>query len=279
MNYRFTLNMLRVNCKKTKKGKYEIMKLTGNTILITGGTSGIGLAFAERFYKRGNEIIVVGRREEKLREVQEKFPNIQTKVCDVSKEEDRINLFEWAAQQFPNLNVLVNNAGIQQRVDLLNATKDWEYYRNEISINVDGPIHLTMLFTPHLRKQKQASIINVTSGLAVMPGVWVPVYSATKAAMHSFTTTLRHQLAETSIEVVEILPPAVNTDLGGAGLHTFGAPLSDFADTIFNELEKGEHEIGYGGTKERLYAARDEINQGTVMAWQNFLKNNPDFRV
>jgi len=254
------------------------MKMTGNTILITGGASGIGLAFAERFVKRGNEVIIVGRREEKLREVKETYPSIHTKVCDVSKEEERKDLFEWAVKEFPDLNVLVNNAGIQQRVNLLDANENWDYYRNEISINVDGPIHLTMLFTPHLKKQAHGSIINVTSGLAVMTGVWVPVYSATKAALHSFTTSLRHQLAETNVEVIEILPPAVNTDLGGAGLHTFGAPLTDFADTIFGELEKGEVEIGYGGTKERLHATREEIMQGIKGAWQNFLKNNPDFR-
>lgn len=254
------------------------MNLTGNTILITGGASGIGLAFAERFYNKENEIIVVGRREEKLREIKEKFPSFHTKVCDVSKKEERKSLFEWAVSEFPNLNVLVNNAGIQQRVNLLGAKEDWDYYRNEISINVDGPIHLTMLFAPHLAKQKQAAIINVTSGLAIMPGAWVPVYSATKAALHSFTASLRLQLADTSVEVIEILPPAVNTDLGGVGLHTFGAPLGDFADTIFTGLERGEDEIGYGGTKERLYGTREENVEGTKRAWENFLKNNPDFK-
>ncbi|MCM3726920.1 SDR family NAD(P)-dependent oxidoreductase [Neobacillus cucumis] len=254
------------------------MKMTGNTILITGGASGIGFAFAERFLESGNEVIIVGRREDKLREVKERFPAIHTKVCDVSKQDERISLFEWTTKEFPQLNVLVNNAGIQQRVNLLNAKEDWDYYRNEISINVDGPIHLTMLFTPHLEKQAKAAILNVTSGLAVMTGVWVPVYSATKAALHSFTTSLRHQLEETNIEVIEILPPAVNTDLGGAGLHTFGAPLTDFADTIFAELEKGEVEIGYGGTKERLQATREEIMHGIKGAWKNFLKNNPSFR-
>ncbi|TWE08328.1 short subunit dehydrogenase [Neobacillus bataviensis] len=120
------------------------MKMTGNTILITGGASGIGFAFAERFLERGNEVIIVGRREEKLREVKERFPSIHTKVCDVSKQDERISLFEWATKEFPQLNVIVNNAGIQQRINLLNAKEDWDYYRNEISINVDGPIHLTL---------------------------------------------------------------------------------------------------------------------------------------
>jgi uncharacterized oxidoreductase len=255
------------------------MNMSGNTILITGGASGIGLAFAERFLKRGNEVIVVGRREDKLQEAKEKFPNLHTRVCDVANEDDRKSLFEWATSEFPQLNMVVNNAGIQQRVNLQNASNDWDYYKNEISINVDGPIHLSMLFIPHLRNQRDAAIINISSGLAIMPGVWVPVYSATKAAIHSFTISLRHQLENTSIKVIEVFPPAVNTDLGGAGLHTFGAPLDDFADTIFKGFEKGDLEIGYGGTEQRLYAPREEINQGTKKAWEGFLKNNPDFQI
>lgn len=146
------------------------------------------------------------------------------------------------------------------------------------SINIEGPIHLSMLFIPHLTKQKRAAIINVTSCLAVQPGVWVPIYSATKAAMHSFTLTLRHQLESTDIEVIEVLTPAVNTDLGGVGLHTFGATLNDFAGRIFEGFKSGRLEIGYGGTEQRLSASREEIEHGIKMAWQNFLKNNPEFR-
>ncbi|HWL11618.1 MAG TPA: SDR family NAD(P)-dependent oxidoreductase [Ureibacillus sp.] len=253
------------------------MKLTGNTILITGGASGIGLAFAEQFLKEGNTVIVVGRREEKLAEAKEKFPSLHTRVCDVAKEEERIQLYEWAVKEFPELNVVVNNAGIQQRVNLLNAQNDWNYYQNELAINVEGPIHLSMLFIPHLVKQERATILNITSGLAIQPGVWVPIYSATKAAMHSFTITLREQLENTSVEVVEVLPPAVNTDLGGAGLHTFGAPLNDFIASIFDGLREKKLEIGYGGTEERLTASKEVIEQGVKNAWQNFLNNNPDF--
>lgn len=253
------------------------MKMTGNTILITGGASGIGIAFAERFLNRGNEVIVVGRREEKLKEAKEKFPALHTRVCDVANENDRKALAEWVISEFPPLNMLVNNAGIQQRVNLQNADRDWEYYRNELAINVDGPIHLSMLLIPHLKKQNESAIINVTSGLAIMTGVWVPVYSATKAAMHSFTISLRHQLEQTNVEVIEVLPPAVNTDLGGVGLHTFGAPLNDFADSIFEGFEKGKYEIGFGGTEERLTASREEINKGIKGAWEGFNKNNPNF--
>lgn len=253
------------------------MKLFGNTILITGGASGIGLAFAEQFLKEGNEVIIVGRTEEKLAKAKEKYPKLHTRVCDVSLEQDRIQLYEWVKAEFPQLNVLINNAGIQQRVNLMNAQNDWKYYQNEIAINVEGPIHLTMLLVPYFMKQKNAAIINITSGLAVQPGIWVPIYSATKAAMHSFTLTLREQLVNTSIEVVEVLPPAVNTDLGGVDLHTFGAPLKDFIIGIFNGLRDEEMEIGYGGTEKRLTASKEEIQKGMKNAWENFLKNNPDF--
>jgi len=105
----------------------------------------------------------------------------------------------------------------------------------------------------------------------------VPIYSATKAALRSFTISLRHQLEETNTEVIEILPPAVNTDLGGPGLHTFGAPLDDFAHSIFEELKKGKIEIGYGDSAKRLQASKEEIEKATAQAWRGFLKNNPEF--
>jgi uncharacterized oxidoreductase len=254
------------------------MKMSGNTILITGGASGIGLAFAERFLARGNEVIIVGRRADKLQEAKDKFPALHTKVFDVSQESERTELFQWVTSEFPQVNVLVNNAGIQQRVNLKTAAeKPWDYHRNELSINVDGPIHLAMLFIPHFMNLAESAIINVSSGLAVMTGVWVPVYSATKAALHSFSVSMRHQLADTGVEVIEVFPPAVNTDLGGVGLHTFGAPLIEFADSIFQDLENGHLEIGFGGTLDRLNASREEINQGIKRAWEGFRNNNPDF--
>jgi uncharacterized oxidoreductase len=179
--------------------------------------------------------------------------------------------------RFPKLNVIVNNAGIQQRVNLLHMNEEWQYYEKELMSNVSAPIHLTSLLVPHFVQQERAAVINVTSGLSLTPGAWVPIYSATKAALRSFTISLRHQLEETNTEVIEILPPAVNTDLGGAGLHTFGAPLDDFADSIFEELKKGKIEIGYGDSAKRLHASKEEIEKATAQAWNGFLKNNPEF--
>ncbi|MEF7638578.1 SDR family oxidoreductase [Bacillus thuringiensis] len=253
------------------------MILSGNTILITGGSTGIGLALAERFLKENNKVIIVGRREEKLSAAKKKFPQIYTRVCDVSNELERQALVKWTHNKFPDLNVLINNAGIQQRINLLRPIDNWDDYRNEVSINMDAPIHLSILFIPHLMKKKNATIINVSSGLAITPGAWVPVYSATKAGLHSFTTSLRLQLSKTNINVIEIFPPAVNTDLGGAGLHDFGVPLDEFTNAVFKGVRNGDIEIGYAGTENRLCATRDEIVQQTKQMWETLLTNDPTF--
>ncbi|MGZ7445478.1 SDR family oxidoreductase [Paenibacillus sp. TH7-28] len=241
------------------------MKLSGNTILITGGSTGIGLAFAERFIKAGNTVIVCGRRERALEDAKEKFPNLITHVCDLNMESERVALFDWVTANYPEVNVLVNNAGIQQRFNVLkaDAKNNSSYFNQEILTNVEAPFHLSMLFAPFFAAKEAAAIINVTSGLAFTPFVIAPIYSATKAALHSFTLSLRHQLSDTSVEVIEVAPPAVNTDLGGAGLHVQGEPLDAFTEGIFKGLEEGKQEIGYGTSVNRLRMSRDEIDEYT----------------
>lgn len=245
-------------------GKEELkMKLSGNTILITGGSSGIGFAFAERFIKAGNKVIVCGRRENALQNAKDKIPSLITRVNDLDVESERAALFDWVTAHYPEVNVLVNNAGIQQRFHTLkaDAKNDWSSYRKEITTNLEAPIHLSMLFAPFFATKEEAAIINVTSGLAFTPLAIAPIYSATKAALHSFTMSLRHQLSDTPVEVIEVAPPAVNTDLGGAGLHTHGEPLDAFADGIFKGLEEGIQEIGYGTSVNRLRMSRDEVDE------------------
>ncbi|REE78687.1 putative oxidoreductase [Paenibacillus taihuensis] len=239
------------------------MKLTGNTILITGGGAGIGLAFAERFMKAGNTVIVTGRREHVLQSAQEKLPGLITHASDLNTESERAALFDWVTSNYPDVNVLVNNAGIQQRFHVLksDAKQDWAYFNQELTTNIEAPFHLAMLFAPYFAGKEAAAIINVTSGLAFTPLAIAPIYSATKAALHSFTVSLRHQLAGTSVEVIEVAPPAVNTDLGGTGLHVHGEPLDAFADGIFNGLEEGKEEIGYGTSVNRLRMSRDEVDE------------------
>jgi uncharacterized oxidoreductase len=234
------------------------MELTGNTILVTGGASGIGLALAKRFLKRGNEVIICGRRQDKLDEARESSPGFVTRVCDVADAGQRAELASWAAEEYPQLNVLVNNAGIQRSVDLTTLDEDWEKTRSEINTNLDAPIHLSRLFYPQLSSQQRSAILNVTSGLSFVPLANVPVYCATKAALHSFTMSLRWQLKATPIEVIEIIPPAVDTDLQAPGLHTFGVNVDEFADAIFGGLEEGPSEIGYG-TAEMARTASAEV--------------------
>ena len=248
------------------------MMLSGNTVLISGGASGIGLALAERFLQAGNEVIVCGRRPDKLREAKQRFPQLHTKVCDVASEADRTALYDWVSVEFPALNILVNNAGIQQRINLLNAGNEWTYYRQELAVNLEAPIHLSTIFVPHLLRQQQAHIVNVTSGLAFTPPAWVPVYGATKAGLHSFTVSLRLQLADTNIGVIEVFPPAVNTDLGGVGLHTFGAPVDDFAQAVFKGFETGDLEIGYGTSLNAIRATRDDIDKIVLQNWTRMKK-------
>ncbi|HRH39653.1 MAG TPA: SDR family NAD(P)-dependent oxidoreductase [Flavobacteriales bacterium] len=226
------------------------MQLTNNKILITGGGSGIGLALAERFAQLGNTIIVCGRRADALQEAAERIPGAITKVCDLSNEEQRIFLRDWVAAEHPDLNVLVNNAGIQQwmKVDDDNF---YERTKAELAINIEAPVHLAHLF---MVLPKLKTIMNVSSGLAFSPLAKTPVYSATKAFIRSFTLSLRHLLKDRDIEVIEVIPPALNTDLGGKGLHDQAPPVSAFLDAIFPQLEAGQDEVAFAFSEERLNA-------------------------
>ena len=229
------------------------MKLTGNKILITGGGSGIGYAMAERFVGEGNTVIICGRRESALSEAKEKLPSIITRQCDLSTEEGRVKLYEWISNEHSDLNVLVNNAGIQNWM----AIDDEEFYRrakDEITTNVEAPIHLTSLF---LGLKSLDTIMNVTSGLAFVPLTKTPVYSATKAFFHSFTTSLEFLLKSRHIEVIEIIPPALNTDLGGKGLHDWAPPVGEFIDAIFAQLEQGKTALTFGFTEAMSQAGHE----------------------
>ena len=188
------------------------MKTTGNTILITGGATGIGLSMAAAFLQAGNRVIVCGRRETKLHEAKRQLPALETEVCDVADPEDRQMLYEWTTSRFPDLNVLINNAGVQNPIDFLNEPAAISY-DDEIAINFDAPVRLAALFIPHFIRRPEAAIINVSSGLAFAPLAIMPVYCATKAALHSFSMSLRHQLKDTCIRVVEVVPPMVDTEL------------------------------------------------------------------
>jgi uncharacterized oxidoreductase len=232
------------------------MKLSNNKILITGGASGIGLGLTERFIQQNNTVIICGRREAKLKEVKDKFPSVITKVCDLSVEADRVELYNWVSENHSDLNVLVNNAGIQNWMNI----SDSDFYSktiNEININVLAPIHLTTQF---INLKNLNAIINVTSGLAFVQLSKVPVYCATKAFFHSFTLSLRHILKSKNIEVIEMIPPALNTDLGGKGLHDGQPPVSDFVNAVFQQLKEGKTELTFGFSEMMSKATPDIIN-------------------
>jgi uncharacterized oxidoreductase len=229
------------------------MKLSGNTILITGGATGIGLELAEAFVKTGNEVIVCARTEDNLKQAKERVPQLHVKQCDVSKEADREALYAWAVSNFKGLNVLVNNAGIQRMIDFKKGTEDLMKHRSadgedEIEVNFRALVYMTALFTPHLMKQKEAAIMNVSSGLAFYPMPMMPVYCATKAAVHTFSLTLRQQLEGTSVKVFELIPPMVDTNLDkGArkarGQTYFGITAAELIPPTMKAFETDEYEI------------------------------------
>ncbi|HVT86065.1 MAG TPA: SDR family NAD(P)-dependent oxidoreductase [Chitinophagaceae bacterium] len=233
------------------------MKLSNNKILITGGASGIGFALAERFIKENNTVIICGRRESALKEAKEKLPTLITKAFDLSEADEREKLFNWIQQEHNDLNVLINNAGIQNWMSL--SDKDFsQKAKNEIAINVEAPVHLCYLFTtlPSIN-----TIMNVTSGLAFAPLSKTPVYCGTKAFLRSFTLSLRYLLREKNIEVIELIPPALNTDLGGKGIHDFAPPVSGFIETVFAQLKEGKTEITYQFSENMINAGPEELKQ------------------
>jgi uncharacterized oxidoreductase len=233
------------------------MKISNNKILITGGASGIGLGLTERFVKENNTVIICGRRESLLKEISEKLPSVVTRRCDLSKAEEREDLFKWISEKHKDLNVLINNAGIQQRISI----SDNDFYKRakeEIEINIESPVHLTSLF---INLKSLNTIINTTSGLSFVPLAQMPVYCASKAFFHSFTLSLRHLLKSKNIEVIEMIPPALNTDLGGKGLHSNAPPVSDFIEDVFIQLKQGKSELTSGFSESMAKAGPEDLQK------------------
>ncbi len=244
------------------------MQTSGNTILITGGTSGIGLAFAEEFMHRNNQVIICGRRKDRLDEIKERYPAIATRVCDVADAAQRTDLATWVLQHFPAVNVLINNAGVQLLTDLTRPI-DLNRVQLEVETNFMAPVHLTSLFSQYLTAQPHAAIINISSGLAFVPLSFMPVYCATKAAIHSLTLSLRHQLRNTPVQVFEIAPPAVDTELGSdrrtdkTQTHG-GMPVQEFLQEAMIALEQDVLEAPIGTAKlsrEKREALFEERNK------------------
>jgi uncharacterized oxidoreductase len=212
--------------------EHRKMKMTGNTILITGGGSGIGRELALRFSELGNTVIVAARRKEALEETIAGRDGMHAVTLDV---EDPVAIAAFAERvvaEHPTLNVLINNAGIMRREDLTKKTRDLRDAEEMVITNLLGPIRLTNALIDHLSARRDAAIVNVTSGLAFVPLSGTPTYNATKAALHSYTVSLRQQL-KGKVEVIELAPPAVRTELTpGQSTREAYMPLDAFIDEV-----------------------------------------------
>lgn len=239
------------------------MRFSGRTVLVTGGTGGIGLAIAEAFHHAKSRVIVCGRNREKLSGVEKRFPGIVALPSDVGDPRQREGLAEEVLRRFPELDVLVNNAGVQRYVDLTKGYGALKSGEDEIAVNFAATVELTALFVGHLMKRPSAAIVNVTSGLAFSPMASAPVYCATKAALHTYSVVLREQLKATPVKVIEIAPPMVDTDLNregrdAAGLTYRGISLSEYIPTVIQGLENDAETIFYGDGQRVMIEPRGE---------------------
>lgn len=249
----------------TQQLQHQALAMANLIPLVTGGGSGIGRAIVDQFVQRGaRKVLITGRRESVLQAAQASYPSgvIEYKVSDCGSVTDRLELFQWVQTNHPDCNALVNNAGIQRRVPLAEDMETkWEHRVTEIEINLNGPIHLCTLFLPHfLQKKDEVTVLaNVSSGLAFVPFTSGPVYAATKAAIHSYTMSLRYSLQDTNVRVVEIVPPAVKTNLGGS--HDFGEDLDEYIVATMDRMAAGEPEVGYKFSETARTADRATLDQ------------------
>src|SRR5947207_10344678 len=245
------------------------MKLTGRTILITGGSAGIGLAFALKFLELGNEVIVTGRRQSVLDQVKAKYPKLHTIQSDVADPAQIAALAARVQADFPKLDVLMNNAGIMLSKNLKAPAADLSGLMVEMDINVGGVIRMNSAFID-LLTANQGTVLNVSSALAFVPVPAAPIYSATKAAIHSYTQSLRFQLEDTGVDVIELMPPGVKTDMttelaeGGINVIT----TDELVKQSFASLKAGALEIRPGQAKQLAWMRRLAPNFINRQLWK-----------
>lgn len=228
------------------------MKLSGHTVLVTGGSAGVGLSLAREFYQQGNRVIICGRSPEKLAQAKAEMNDIETIQCDLAKDDDIRNLVNVINTKFPDLSLLVNNAGVQlnykfTEIDPEQALKDIDW---ETQINFNAMVKLIILCLPLLRKQQESAIVNVSSGLALTPKTSAPIYCATKAAVHIFSQSLRYQMEDNAdnVAVFEAILPIVDTDMT-KGRGTGKISPKQVADEVLNAISKNNYEINVGKVK------------------------------
>ena len=189
------------------------MKLDGHTILLTGGTSGIGLELLRQFYKNNNRIIVASRNSEKLNRLHSEFPNVSTVVCDLSDGKSVRSLLRHCLNTYPDINILINNAGMQYNYNWLEEEDGFHKISHELKVNLISPLHLVYGMLPQLSKKEEAAVINVTSALALHPKKSAPVYCSSKAGLHNFSKALRYHVEKSNVRVFDIIPPLVDTPM------------------------------------------------------------------
>ncbi len=237
------------------------MKISNNTILITGGTSGIGLELATQLLALGNTVIITGRDQAKLDRIKKEHPLLHTIQSDVSDPKAIASLYERVSREYPALNILINNAGVMRKINLQDKGSDLEDISREIETNLMGPVRMVKQFLPQLKAQPSAAIVNVSSGLAFTPFPISPVYGATKAGLHSFTQSLRVQLKNTSVKVFELAPPSTQTPLqnGFDPSDTKGSPMMDVKKLVrqaIDGFQKDHLEILPGLSKVLRFVSR-----------------------
>lgn len=233
------------------------MKFTGHTILVTGGSAGIGLAFAAKFLALGNEVIITGRRQSKLDEAKAQYPRLNTIVSDAADASSIAALAAEVKARFPKLDVIMNNAGVLANRNLGVPAEDLGRLTAEVDVNISGTIRTTSALIDLIRANK-GTIINVSSGLAFVPLTSAPIYSATKAAIHSYTTSLRFQLEDQGVRVVELMPPAVKTELSAdfpEGATTL-ITTDELVSATIPALEGGVDEIRPGQSNQLHWMSR-----------------------
>jgi uncharacterized oxidoreductase len=213
------------------------MNLTGNTILITGGGSGIGRGLAEALHRLGNQVVIAGRRQSVLNDTAAANPGMKSLPLDIENPAAIRAFATRVVADFPSLNILINNAGIMRAENLRAQQPDLADSESIVTTNLLGPIRLTAALLPHLEKQPHAAVVNVSSGLAFVPLAFTPTYCATKAAIHSYTQSLRYQLKSTSVEVLELIPPYVQTHLMDGAADPRAMPLAAFIAEVMEILK------------------------------------------
>ena len=224
------------------------MNLNGNTILLTGGTSGIGFALLHKFYSLDNKLIVVGRNEPKLKEIERDFNGARTIHCNLADTSSVLRLIKICKHNHPDINILINTAGVQHNYIFGKDEPDFDNIQNEITVNLISPLQLCFAFIPLLQKHIESAIINVSSGLAFAPKASAPVYCGTKAAIHILTKALRYQLEQSNVKVFEIIPPLVDTPMT-AGRGKGKISPEQLVDEFIVNLAKDKFESNIGKTK------------------------------